>query len=618
MFDLGLASSFSTLPAPVDIGPRRWYLVREGEEYRLLSSVCPHQGGTVVPTATAFECPNHGWRFDLQSGNCLTGPAARLESLPVVVRDGRLLTTVTPGAAVHAARRRESRPAPSELSIRLRGHACLEIEHRGFRLLTDPWLNGPAFLGAWIGYPGTDVDASTLAADALWISHEHSDHFHTPTLAQLPRGIPVYFPDFPNGRLVRELAALGFRNLHPMQFGVAYEIGPHQRLTCYEPPGLWNDSVVLMELDDFRLLNINDAGVNHRIASAVGHVDVLASTYCPATSYPYAWSHLTEDAKTVIIDRARLGMLRMLHHAVREYQPEYLLPFASHFALWHPSHREYMKQYRRNTLEDVQRGFARSPVQVIGMLPGGSWEPSTGSLDPGPDGRGLYDMDRLGRWLDERFDARTFERYHPQPGPLHRDDVEQYVMRLNEVPDVAFSEDLTVNLQGTDDGETRIDLSFDITAGRVTPLPRRPAEPNLEMQVPIGVLRHIVQHNASWDEAHIGFWCRFKRTPDVYHAGFWRLLQAPYYLRTPMGQVPDGDPGLAITLNSPIADVIERYGPRAERVLGRYGLHCASCPHAPAESVMLAAHRHGVDQAITARLLHELNAVARDQSELVT
>jgi CMP-N-acetylneuraminate monooxygenase len=606
-------------PRPVDVGGHRYFLVGDARAPRLLSSVCPHQGGTVAITETCFECPQHGWRFDLQSGECLSGPSAHLTEIPVAVRDGRLVADIPAATMLAPASRPKRTEWPADFMIRLIGHACLEIRSAGFTLLTDPWLVGPAFLGAWVTYPNPGIDPATLRPDAIWISHEHSDHFHKPTLRAFDRETPIYVPDFPNGRLVRELSAMGFTRVQAMRFGEPYDVGPGFRITCFEPPGLWNDAIVLMEIGDVRLLNINDAGVNHRIASLIGPVDILTSAFNPASSYPFAWNHLSPEERAPIIDRARAGMLRMLHQAVKRYDPEYLVPFASHFTLWHPSHRAYVDAYRRNTLDDVLRVFQGSPVQVIDMLPGGWWEPATGTIEHGPDRAGLYDPERMRRWLDETFDQAVFDEHHPAPGPLHREEVEAYFHRLNDVPDIAFCEDLTVTVEARDAEQATppippIDVSFEIVSGRLSTLARRPVEPNLLIQVPLNVLRHLIRDQASWDEAHIGFWCQFSRTPDVYSAGFWRLLQAPYFLRPASGLgAPPATDHQPIAVDVSVAELIERFGEPAERVLGRYGLHCAGCPHAPAESLTLAAHRHGVGPASTERLIRELNVVLRQE-----
>jgi CMP-N-acetylneuraminate monooxygenase len=606
MHDLGLEHDLGTLPLPVDIDGNQYFLVRDGSGYRILSNVCPHQGGLIVPMDSHFECPQHGWRFDLGTGQCLSGPSARLDGFPVVVRDGRLtvnLQRVGP-------EQRSDRPGfvwPDDLRFRLIGHASLEIQHQGFSLLTDPWLGGSAFLGAWITYPPSPIDPATIQPDAIWVSHEHSDHFHPATLEKFSRDTPIYFPDFPNGRLLRELTDMGFTHLQPAQFGTTYEVNADFRITCFEPPGLWNDSIVLIEVGGIRILNINDAGINHRIASLVGRVDILTSAFSPASSYPFAWTHLTDDKKKGLAERSRVAFLRMLQQAVKRYQPRYLLPFASHFALWHPSHRHYQQQLRRNTVDDVVGAFARSPVKVIDVLPGGAWHPASGAIDRGPDRAEVYRPERMRQWLDEAFDPAVFDLQHPAAGPLSAEDVAAYFLRLNDVPDVAFCEDVIVTIEGTDGEAVMLEIWIEVAGGRVSVLTRRPPTSNLTMRMPLNILRHIIVHNASWDEAHVGFWCQFSRDPDVFSAGWWRLLQAPYYVK-PAGLAKAGE-WAQLEDGTSVADLIERHGSLVERILGRYGLYCAGCANAPSESVARAAERHGLAPDSTERLMRELNIV---------
>src|ERR1700704_3303957 len=57
--DIGAESVFPGLPAPVEVGGAAYFLVKTRDGYRLLSRVCPHQGGTVENDGTRFVCPNH-------------------------------------------------------------------------------------------------------------------------------------------------------------------------------------------------------------------------------------------------------------------------------------------------------------------------------------------------------------------------------------------------------------------------------------------------------------------------------------------------------------------------------------------------------------------------------
>src|SRR5690242_17144125 len=120
------------------------------------------------------------------------------------------------------------------------------------------------------------------------------------------------------------------------------------------------------------------------------------------------------------METAREGMLRMLKEAAALYGARYLLPFASHFTLWHPSHREYVRAMRRNTLDDIVRAFEESDVRVVDLLPGESWDASTFQFSRLWRERArLYEPDQVMRYLDRRFDAQEFARHHPVASDLN-------------------------------------------------------------------------------------------------------------------------------------------------------------------------------------------------------
>jgi nitrite reductase/ring-hydroxylating ferredoxin subunit len=62
----------------------RWYVT---------DARCPHNGGPLdqgwIRDGTVLTCPWHWYRFDLDSGDCLTAGGYRLGCYPVLERDGQ-------------------------------------------------------------------------------------------------------------------------------------------------------------------------------------------------------------------------------------------------------------------------------------------------------------------------------------------------------------------------------------------------------------------------------------------------------------------------------------------------------------------------------------------------
>ena len=617
---LGRADAFAPGTTRLTLAGRPYFLVRDPEAGdRLLSAICPHQGGIVEHDTSpdTLVCPNHHWRFHARTGDCRNAPNQRLASYPVFEHEGALYarlpataraeSAAATASSSRAADTRSNARTASDVTVHLHAHACLEVRSGDFSLLTDPWLHGPAFLGAWIQYPPTTANAAALQPDAIWISHEHSDHFHEPTLKHFDRATPIYVPDFPNRRLVQRLETLGFKNVTAMPFGQAMTIGGDLRLTCYEPASLWNDAILLIETSDWRLLNLNDAGLQPRIAEAVGPVDAVASAFTHgASGFPQTWSHLSDEDKHNIMRRSCDGMLRMLRSAVELYQTDALLPFAGHFSLWHPSHRPFVRNMVRHGVDAVVEALSDLDVDVIDMLPGESWHIADERIDRRWRQRDrLYHRTQLERYLNRAFRSDAFAQHHPLHRTIEPDAVATHLERLNDVPEIGFCEDMTVLLRATDLGhsETHFELPFEVRAGALHVLSHLNESPRMTMDVPRGVLAAVVQDDLSWDEAHIGYWCRFHRDPDIFHAGFWRLLQAPYYQR-PAGDMPTG--AHTITRRSAIAAILEQHGPHAQRILARAGLHCAACAHAPAETLEQGARIHGLGDDAIDRLVTEL------------
>ncbi len=93
--DLGEESAFEDLPAPVKVAEASYFLVKGRDGYKLLSRVCPHQGGEVMDEGDdLFVCDGHGWQYEKAEGTCVGRPDFRMKAFLVTVQKNRLVALV--------------------------------------------------------------------------------------------------------------------------------------------------------------------------------------------------------------------------------------------------------------------------------------------------------------------------------------------------------------------------------------------------------------------------------------------------------------------------------------------------------------------------------------------
>ena len=126
-------------------------------------------------------------------------------------------------------------PLIHPLQIQVHSHATLEFSYREKSVLFDPWLNGPAYYGAWRLHPEPIVSTENLQVSGIVITHPHPDHFHLPTLEKIDRETPIYFPKFPSGIIERGLDELQFQNQNPMLWNENFSVGNYIKMKFLRP-----------------------------------------------------------------------------------------------------------------------------------------------------------------------------------------------------------------------------------------------------------------------------------------------------------------------------------------------------------------------------------------------
>ena len=93
--DLGEESEFADLPKLVKVGTANYFLVKGSEGYRMLSTLCPHQGGEVEDVGDdVFVCDTHGYEYEKSDGRCVNNPSLRMKVFLVTQQEGRLVALV--------------------------------------------------------------------------------------------------------------------------------------------------------------------------------------------------------------------------------------------------------------------------------------------------------------------------------------------------------------------------------------------------------------------------------------------------------------------------------------------------------------------------------------------
>lgn len=139
-------------------------------------------------------------------------------------------------------------------------HASLLIQSPDVRLLLDPFYYpelDPILAPSVRNFPPRDIDAERFGrVDFVFSSHEHHDHCHPETLAQLKRCVGKVLLPAARPALAARYLNVGLDDIVYLENRVPVELGHGLVVTSY-----WDDpidSMLLIELDGIVILHGND------------------------------------------------------------------------------------------------------------------------------------------------------------------------------------------------------------------------------------------------------------------------------------------------------------------------------------------------------------------------
>jgi UDP-MurNAc hydroxylase len=267
--------------------------------------------------------------------------------------------------------------ASSPMRLTLISQACLLIEADGERLIIDPWILGSCYWRSWWPFPPARpelVEPQTISA--IYITHEHPDHLHYPSLRRFPKGVRILVPSFPVDRMAEQIRNRGFTRVEEIPHGGEARVG---RLCLFSYQAGQDDSIVVVTDGETTILNMNDAKasgstLNH-ILKRHPRVDFFLRSHAPAQAFPFCYT--AEDPRELDL-LPRSYYLRLFRSAVRAIRPRFAIPFASNMCHLHP---ESLEQNENLISPDEVLEACEGQVgdtELVAMSPGDSWERGVG------------------------------------------------------------------------------------------------------------------------------------------------------------------------------------------------------------------------------------------------
>jgi UDP-MurNAc hydroxylase len=186
------------------------------------------------------------------------------------------------------------------MKIRFVSHASFSVESGGITLLTDPWLFGKAFNQGWaLLSPAATVPWEKI--DYVWISHQHPDHLHFPTLKSLPpqekNRLTMLYQKHASQRIPKVLRGMGYPNVQEVTLNKWISLRGGVEVMCGSAGSM--DSWIAVRAEGVNVLNLNDCVIEPAhlayISKLVGKVTVLLTQFSLRTgseTAPMNWERL--------------------------------------------------------------------------------------------------------------------------------------------------------------------------------------------------------------------------------------------------------------------------------------------------------------------------------------
>jgi UDP-MurNAc hydroxylase len=252
------------------------------------------------------------------------------------------------------------------VKITLINHASFLLESKATSIWTDPWTRGKIVNNCAALYsPSAPVPFERV--EHIWLSHEHSDHFHFPSLKAIPEAhrkrITFLHQKHSSPRVIEAVKKLGFEKIRELPQFRWVTLKPGFDILCGCVGSM--DSFLAVRTEGECILNMNDCVCTdaqiryiHRI---VGKPSMLLTQFSIAQ-----WIGNQADETDAVQQK-----IRELQYRVLTFQPEVTVPFAS-FAYACNQENEWLNRF----MITPDRVMELNLPGVNFLYPGDVWDSS--------------------------------------------------------------------------------------------------------------------------------------------------------------------------------------------------------------------------------------------------
>jgi len=407
------------------------------------------------------------------------------------------------------------------MKIEYVSHACLWIDTGDLKIVTDPWIHGPAYCGQWNVFP-KPVDTRVLDnCQVVLFSHGHEDHFHPPTVEKLPKQARVFYPYTWYGGIKPYLNELGFRVVTEAPTDKTIRVTPDTALT-YVVNNL--DSLIVIESNGQILVNVNDAlhsyppkivdvFVRH-VRERWPRIDTVFCGFGGASYFPNTF-HCPGKNDAEIAEAREQMFAHAFCHIVHALNPRVAVPFAADFALLRPNQRWINeKRFPRSRIPDYYREiYGNSPdaPQIQVMYPGDVLVDN--QLTPHSPYRAKLQTGSLNHLIEDQYkeEIAALEKDHwlteAEVHVLENALLQNLELRMGVFDPQVLSK-IEFSLKVSDIRENPyFTISMKSAAPRVQRCATTSPESILQIEIPSTILRHSFASDWGGDAVTIGYGC---------------------------------------------------------------------------------------------------------------